>query len=268
MSSSSAEMPFKFGRDNYKSAPQRPAPFPTASFFIRTLAGPMRRLWQKALRGQCDDRSWAIESCLTAEIFENIGGRLEIDGLEHVANMDRPCVYIANHMSTLETFLLPGILRPFGAVTFVVKESLTTMPGFGPIMRSRDPVVVRRINPREDLETVFREGPKRLANGVSVIVFPQHSRSPRLDEKTFNSIGVKLAARANAPAIPLALKTDAWTNGRKIKELGRIRPEFPVHFKFGAPISVSGSGKEEHRQILDFISGNVRKWQASEGINA
>ncbi len=181
--------------------------------------------------------------------------------------LNEPCVFISNHMSTLETFLLPAIIRPLTPVTFVVKKSLTTMPVFGPIMRSRDPVVVNRSSPRDDLATVFEEGAKRLKNGVSIIIFPQHTRSLLFDPASFNSIGIKLALRTGAPVIPLALKTDAWGNGRKIRELGRIRPRFPARFEFGALMRPRGNGKAELDEIRDFIGKKVSGWQARDGIN-
>ena len=46
-------------------------------------------------------------------------------------------------------------MTPGRPVTFVVKESLETMPIFGPVMRSRKPVTVGRENPREDMQKAF-----------------------------------------------------------------------------------------------------------------
>lgn len=258
----------KFGADAYASPVKKAVNWPTPSFLLATLFGPMLWLWQMARRKHCDDCAWNYGSAWLADIFENTGGRIIIDGLGHIASLDEPCVIIANHMSTLETFLLPAIIRPHRPVTFIVKESLTTMPVFGPIMRSRDPVVVKRQNPREDLAVVMEDGVKRLQNGISVIVFPQHTRSMKFDADNFNSIGVKLARKANAPAIPLALKTDAWGQGKRVKELGRIRPDLPARFLFGQPLRVTGNGKKEHADICGFIGAKVAEWQKSDGINA
>jgi 1-acyl-sn-glycerol-3-phosphate acyltransferase len=82
---------------------------------------------------------------------------------------DGPVVFVGNHMSTLETFVLPCVIQPVNRVAFVVKESLLTTPFFGPVMRSRDPVVVGRKNPREDLKTVLEQGAEKIKNGISVI---------------------------------------------------------------------------------------------------
>lgn len=257
----------KYGKNSYCSPARKLAPFPTPRFLLGTLFGPIHWLRKLALRNQADDCAWIYASIWVGELLEALGGQISVDGLKNVASLNEPCVFIANHMSTLETFLLPAMIRPFVPVTFVVKKSLTTMPIFGPIMRSRDPVVVERLNPRDDLATVLDEGVKRLKNGISVIVFPQHTRSLSFDPASFNSIGIKLARKGGAPVIPLALKTDAWGQGKKIKELGRIRPRFPARFEFGGLMRPTGNGKAELEEIKAFIGKKVAGWQARDGIN-
>lgn len=95
---------------------------------------------------------------------------------------------------------------------------------------------------------------ERLKKGVSIIVFPQSTRSSVFDERHFNSIGVKLARRAGVPIVPLALKTDAWGQGKKIKELGPVKAGMTVRYRFARPICVQGQGKEEHTAICNYIS--------------
>jgi 1-acyl-sn-glycerol-3-phosphate acyltransferase len=149
-------------------------------------------------------------------------------------------------------------------VTFVVKRSLLTYPFFGPIMRARDPVVVDRRNPREDFEAVLRGGLERLQRGISIVVFPQSTRMERFDPGQFNTIGIKLARRAGVPVIPLALRTDFWRNGSILKEVGRIRPERTVYFRFGAPFRITGNGKEEHHRIIAFIQSSLAEWEEAD----
>ena len=169
-------------------------------------------------------------------------------------NLESSCVFVSNHMSILETFVLPCLIQPYRDVTFVVKESLLSFPFFKHVMRNRNPIVVGRANPREDLRTVLEEGQNRLDANISVIIFPQTTRSNNFDAKQFNSLGVKLAKRSNVPVIPVALKTDAWGVGHRFKDFGKIRPAKSVHIAFGDQMLVQGSGKEEHKFIVDFIA--------------
>jgi 1-acyl-sn-glycerol-3-phosphate acyltransferase len=192
--------------------------------------------------------------------LELAGVRFDISGLEHVAAAEGPCVFIGNHMSTLETFALPVILLPFKRITFVVKQSLMDYPVFGHVMRSRDPIAVARTNPREDLKAVLDGGAARLGKGISLVIFPQTTRVPEFDPREFNTIGVKLAKRADVPMIPFALKTDAWGNGRLVKDFGRIDPSKTAHVAFGASLRVQNRGTEEHEEIIKFITSKLTSW--------
>ena len=63
-------------------------------------------------------------------------------------------------------------------------------------------------------------------------------RTVTFDPEQFNTIGVKLAQKAKVPIIPLALKTNAWGNGKVLKDFGCIDTSKTVHFAFGEPIEV------------------------------
>jgi 1-acyl-sn-glycerol-3-phosphate acyltransferase len=208
-----------------------------------------------------DNQRWIESSITTIRALESVGGRFEFQGLDVVKRLGSPCVFIGNHMSILETFVLPCLIVPHRNVTFVVKESLITYPLFGHVMRSRNPVVVGRENPREDLRLVMEEGQQRLEADISIVIFPQTTRSVEFDPKKFNSLGVKLAKRCNVPVVPFALKTDAWGLGRRLKDFGRICPEKTVHIHFGEPMTVQGSGKEEHSRVVEFIEKNLAEWR-------
>lgn len=194
-------------------------------------------------------------------LVEKCGGRIHLSGLNNIDSANRSAVIIGNHMSLLETAVMHAFLRPRTDFCFVIKKSLLDVPFFGNIMRRLDCIAVSRTNPRDDFKTVMEEGKKQLDANRSVVVFPQSTRSAVFDESLFNTIGVKLARYANAPIIPMALRTDFLESGKLIKDMGPVRRERPVHFTFGEVIrNVSGSGREEQQKIVDFIKGNLREW--------
>lgn len=233
------------------------SPWAELSFFWPVGWIVLRASW-RATRGRYGDEEWVEASRGIIQAMEGVGMRLTVEGLSHVRALRGPAVYIANHMSTLETFVLPALLRPWGPLTFVVKASLLTYPVFGPIMRSRDPVAVRRASPREDLRTVLEGGRERLGRGISVVVFPQGERRADFAPDQFNSLGVKLAARAGVPVVPLALSTNAWGTCRWLKDLGPVTPEEPVRFRFGAPLA--GDDRGTHEATVSFIGGTLAEW--------
>lgn len=233
---------------------------PTIYFYTRFL-GVVFRASSLAKRGVYDGLAWSESSLEILRLLENIGVRIQISGLEELRKIDGPCVIIGNHMSMMETLILPVMIQPIKPVTFVIKESLLSYPVFQHVMRARDPVAVSRTNPRQDLRIVLEEGEKRLRQGLSIIVFPQTTRADSFDPSQMSSIGVKLAKKAEVPIIPLALKTDAWRNGRYIKDFGAIDQSIGVFFAFGPPLTIAGKGGEEQQMIAAFISGKLNEWK-------
>lgn len=201
------------------------------------------------------DRSWRIRRAA-----EQAGGEIEVTGLDHVAGIEGPVVFIGNHMSSLETVLLPSILIPFKDVAFVIKDELLHYPIFGPIMRAVKNIPVGRLNPRDDLKNVLVRGEEFLRSAVSVVIFPQATRSAIFDVENFNTLGVKLAGRADVPVVPLAMRTDFMGNGRVFKDFGLVDPSKPIRFALGAPLRTSGNGRETHEAVVGFIVDHLTRW--------
>ncbi|MDA8079402.1 MAG: lysophospholipid acyltransferase family protein [Nitrospiraceae bacterium] len=257
-------------QDIYRTQPNRPR-----SLFSRIFLSPAFTFYPqvfgivamnalRASRGKYGDAEWVSSSLDILSALENVGITVEMTGMDHIRKTAGPVVFIGNHMSTLETFVLPGVIQPVRPVAFVVKDSLLTHPLFGPVMRSRAPIVVGRVNPREDLRAVLEGGAGKLSSGISVVIFPQSTRSVVFRPEEFNSLGIKLASRAGVPVIPIALKTDAWGIGSRIKDIGRIDPSKKVHFAFGEAMTVASRGHDEHEQVVRFIRERLDRWEKED----
>ncbi len=216
-----------------------------------------------ALKGLYDRKAWAESSYRVFKLIEGCGGRFHLEGLDNLRSCRKPVVFISNHMSTLETMVFPGIIAPVMEVTFVVKESLVRHPLFGPVMGARNPILVNRKNPREDFQTVMVRGKEFLDKGISVVIFPQSTRTKDLVPEEFNSLGIKLAKAAGVMVLPVALKTDYWGNGKYLKEIGPISRDKSIHMVFGKPFMVQGTGKDDHKKVINFIADNLLQWGAS-----
>jgi len=212
------------------------------SFFISTIF----KYRPLASDGRYDDAIWARSSHEIVEHLESCGAKFRLAGLARLRAGEGP-------------------VRP---VTFGGTETRSKGRIWGPIMRSRDPIVVTRKDPRADLEKVLREGAEKLARGISIIIFPQGTRAARFLRADFNSLGVKLASKAGVPVVPVAVKTDYWGNSPILRGFGPVRRDRPVHIEFGEPIPVEGRGKAEHERCLDFIESRLREWGADLGDQA
>lgn len=233
-------------------------------YFILKYGYVVLRTRKEAIRKLYDTKAWTDSSFEILKFIEKAGGVFHITGMENITKSPGPILFIGNHMSTLETMILPCIIGTQKELTFVVKESLVKHPLFGDVMRSRDPIVVGRTDPRKDLEAVMNGGVERLENGISIVIFPQSTRSVEFKPEEFNSLGVKLAKKAGVNVVPIALKTDFWGNGKLIKEVGPLDHKKTIHIKFGEPMHITGNGKEENQKIIDFIQSSLKEWNTPD----
>lgn len=204
--------------------------------------------------------AWGETAHAIFKMVEQCNGRFHITGLDNIHNLNEPVVFVSNHVSSLEGNVL-GCLLPFHQeVSFVIKESLTRYPVFGPVVEARQPITVGRTNPREDLQKVLQDGTQMLQNGRSIILFPQHTRTATFVPEEFNSLGVKLAKRAGVPIVPIAVKTDFLINGRFLRDFGPLDRTQPIHIAFGQPFQVENN-KKAHHDIVQFIEKHWAAWQ-------
>ena len=229
-------------------------------YFLSKYASIVFKTRNKAVKKVYGKKEWADSSFDVLRLIEKIGGVFHISGMENIAKSSEPVVFVSNHISTLETMVFPSLIAPLRDMTFVVKESLVKHPLFGPVMRSREPIIVGRTDARKDFEIVMTQGVDLLSKRISIVIFPQSTRSDIFKPEEFNSMGVKLAKKAGVKIVPVAIKTDFWGNGKIIKEIGPLNHNKPIMIKFGAPFAISGNGKEDNQKIIDFIISNLKEW--------
>jgi 1-acyl-sn-glycerol-3-phosphate acyltransferase len=253
----------RFRREgSYRSSPdtvRRWRGFAGIRYYTRLMAIYMASA-RIARQGKYTLEQYTLASHRILQLVESLGGEVDVQGLANLTGPG-PAVIISNHMSSLETGMLPGLILPFRDVGFVIKTSLLTYPIFGEIMRSVKNIAVSRTHPREDLRQVLEQGTQLLKQGVNVAIFPQATRSVEFDTGGFNSLGVKLAARAGVPVIPLVLKTNFQENGTRLKDFGRIDPREATRYYFGAPLAVEGPGRSTQEQVVAHILKHLREWQ-------
>lgn len=215
----------------------------------------------EARKGTFDRWSWGEHSVRSIWAVERCGGYVEIIA-PTLPEIKEPAVYVANHMSMLETLIMPGPILAFNDGIIVVKQALLDMPFFGHLMKTAGSIGVGREDPREDLKVMLEGCGEALKKGKSIMIFPQSTRLPVFDESKFNSIGVKIASRAGVPVVPVALKTDWLGVGRVLRDFGKIDRSKKIMFRFGEPIPPSVDRKETHARCVKFITDNLLEWGA------
>lgn len=234
-------------------------------YFYLNNFGIFARTGRCGRRGRLDKERQIYYSNKNFRLVEKCGGRIHLRGLENLRDVSgEPVVLIGNHMSLLETALFHAVAREYLDFTFVIKQSLLTVPFFRDIMRSLGAIPVGRENPRDDLRAVLGDGKKVLESGRSIIIFPQSTRSETFDAAKFNSIGIKLAKSAGVRVLPFALKTDFLGNGKYLRDMGPVRPKRGVYFEFAPAHAVEGNGQVLQQEIIGFIQSRLASWQAMD----
>src|SRR5690606_19875607 len=119
------------------------------------------------------------------------GVRVRIRGQENVP--PGPYVILSNHQSTWETLYFIFHFMPACAI---LKQELLRIPFFGWGLRMLRPIAIDRGQPRQALKAVQTQGKDRLAEGISVIVFPEGTRLDPGEERKYSSGGAELAIKA------------------------------------------------------------------------
>ncbi len=163
------------------------------------------------------------------------GVRYRIEGLENIPR--HPVVVLSTHQSAWETIYLYYAASP---VCPILKKELLSIPFWGWAMRLQKPIAIDRSKPREAGRTLLVEGKKRLEEGLSVVIFPEGTRSAAGEVKPFSRGGAKLAVTAGVPVLPVIHNAgDCWPAHTILKNPGTI------HVRFGPLLEVEGRDSTE-----------------------
>lgn len=150
------------------------------------------------------------------------GIRYEIEGMENIPS--HPVVTLSTHQSAWETIFLYYAVSP---VCPILKKELLSIPFWGWAMSMQRPIAIDRSKPREAGKTLLVEGRARLQEGLSVVIFPEGTRSPAGTIKPFSRGGAKLAVTAETPVLPVIHNAGfCWPPHTLIKQPGVIKIRF------------------------------------------
>ena len=148
------------------------------------------------------------------------GIRVEIEGRENIP--DEPCVVMLKHTSAFETYWHVTL---FPKAVWVLKKESMSVPLVGwAVSLGLDPIAIDRSSGASAVKQVIRQGSDRLAAGTWVSVFPEGTRMPPGETRTYGISGAALARDANVKILPVAHNADDfWGKLSFIKRSGVIK---------------------------------------------
>lgn len=165
-----------------------------------------------------------------------------------------PCIIVANHQSAWETFLMQCVFPP---QSWVLKRSLLWIPIFGWGLALLRPIAINRGSPKQAAREVQEKGLKRLKEGLWVVIFPEGTRVPPGEEKTFSKSAARLAEASGVPIIPVAHNAGTVWPTKGPAKSGHIM------VRVGRSFSSNGRSVENlHKDVSTWIQTHRRALEA------
>lgn len=174
-----------------------------------------------------------------------LGGiRWEVRGLENIPN--HVCMYMANHQSNIDPPLLFVVVPP--RIAIMAKKQLFSLPVLGQALRLGEFIPVHR-EVHEEARASVDEALSRLEHGLSLLVFPEGTRSYDGRLLRFKHGVFLLAIRAGVPIVPITVDgaTAAMAKGRWEIYPGNVR--VTIH----PPVPTQGRTEEERGVLAEEV---------------
>jgi len=183
------------------------------------------------------------------------GVRVRVVGRERI-DPSAAFICMSNHQSNFDIPVLLGCLPvPF---RWLAKAELFKIPIFGRAMRGAGYIPIDRSD-RPAAIASLRQAAAAVRSGVSVVIFPEGTRSPDGGLKPFKKGGFVMAIEAGVPIVPVALRGtfDIMPKGRLL-----IRPA-EVTLAIGDPIPVTGYDIHAKEALMEEVRSALQQLLAA-----
>ncbi|MGH7828115.1 MAG: lysophospholipid acyltransferase family protein [Candidatus Binatia bacterium] len=127
---------------------------------------------------------------------------LRVEGLKHIDPQSQ-YVFMVNHQSNIDIPVLVQSLVGF-QLRWLAKKELLRVPLFGWAVWASKHIVIDRAGGLRALKSL-QKAKERLQEGISIVVFPEGSRSRTGNLLPFKKGGFLLATQTNTPVVPVTI---------------------------------------------------------------
>jgi 1-acyl-sn-glycerol-3-phosphate acyltransferase len=177
--------------------------------------------------------------------------KVRLEGMEHLKG-EGPYIFMSNHQGSYDIFALLGYL-PF-QFKWLAKKELFSIPFFGWTMAAAGYISIDREGTRKTVEAM-KEAVRKIREGMSVVIFPEGSRSPDGSIQPFKKGGFTLAIKSKVPIVPIAI-----TGSREImpkEKLTATSGEIRIHM--GHLIETQNYSLKDRESLMEKVSQTISR---------
>lgn len=194
--------------------------------------------------------TWGLITMSLFGMWPSIEGMGNLEVLREVGKNGKvgkklkPAMYVANHASWMD---IPYVCRIFGFLNYkmIAKAELLKVPILGKAIQLGGHIFLDRTN-RKSQMTAFKSGVQCLKDGVSLVTFPEGTRSKNGRMGSFKMGAFKMAQSVGASIVPISI-----SYADKVQPLDYAFPAKPSNWrpkavvKIGKPIPTEGEPDDE-----------------------
>jgi 1-acyl-sn-glycerol-3-phosphate acyltransferase len=216
--------------------------------FMVLCAAPLPRMprW-KIIAGWPQFATWLARHLLKIDF--------EVIGREHIPT--EPTIILSKHASAWETISYTSIFPPH---VYVLKRELLWLPFLGWGLALFSPIAINRANRKNAIRRMIELGRERLAEGFSIMIYPEGTRIPVGKRGKYRPGGAVLSVNTGAKVLPVAHNAGlVWPRNSFLKHPGHVT------VKIGAPIAPEGMSSEQIMQrVEEWIEAETAALVAAE----
>lgn len=230
---------------------------------LQYLRGALLLLVAPPLTILCSAAAWTDlvlirRSQIKVQIFPRLWGRLicrlagvrvRLVGTDNL-RPDQTYVFVGNHVSQFDIFSFQGYFPH--DFRWVAKKELFRIPVFGAAMSRAGLISIDRAKGRDALKSLNRAA-ERIAQGTSVLIFPEGTRSRSGELQPFKTGAITLAIKAGVPVVPIGFRGsyDILPKGSLFADSGEIV------IRIGTPLPVDGFTMRDKQRLAEILHDRV-----------
>jgi len=170
---------------------------------------------------------------------------VSVNGLSNI-KLDQSYIYMANHQSNFDIPVLLGYLPV--QFRWLAKAELFKIPVFGRAMLGAGYIKIDRFNQESAFESIS-EAAQKMINGVSVMIFPEGTRSRDGSIRPFKKGGFVMAVDSGVPIVPVIVRGTWPIMAKSSLRINRG----DVEMEITKPIDTIGYSRETKGDLMDKV---------------